>query len=269
MRWLGRVCVAVLLGGALSGCGGGGGGAAPAADSVGTATQVAVVYAGTGSEGTGLTREFLAISRSRGQSLYDLYALASATSLSGQPSALVYSGRLVAGVDGQAQVLDLRRMDGLGTVQAATASLSQVSAKGLQGVFDAGDPSRQSRVAAQAVAAAGDGIAGNWTGTWIDGGNSNTRYTISVATAPVADASIALAEVSNCAGIELVLGRYESASGVYPVQINYPSQATLCGARQGQRLNGVAVVYAVGAATRLALLAVDAAGSGISFRAER
>lgn len=236
----------------LSGCGGGGGaGGLPDAGSSQT-TEVSGLYLGSaGSPG------FWAVARGIGTGNYQFLAFNDNT-------AVVYSGQLIAGIGGNAESFGLKAMSSNGTVRQAQASFTQMSASGFRANFDAGT-SDAATFQADAVSPSNT-LLGSWTGSWVDELDVNGSVSLSNV-APGLTTRVG-SSVVNCFPIDLTFGSQDTASGLYSVRVVYPSTQTGC-RRQGTELNGLASVWQQGGRTYLRFAAVNASGSGISFRAER
>jgi hypothetical protein len=175
----------------------------------------------------------------------------------------LYSGKVLAGVNGAAAATGLRTMRADGTVRDGTASFSGVSLSGFQASFDTPIPLDTASHQAVSVLPV-DAVAGDWTGRWVDGADSNTSLNLR----DLAGGGNVLINVPNCSGVSLRLGAWQAASRLYPVQLDYPVSQTGC-VRQNTQLKGWAFVQQVNTQQRLQFMAVDATGSGISFSAAR
>lgn len=268
----------LALAGLLTACGGGGGGggdgagggggvagggggigadsAAPAPDNSSVPTVLASVYVGTsGSSG------FWAVTQST-QAAREFLAMNYNGNASSSVSTTLYSGSLLAGVNGSARSSGLRTMRANGSVRDGEVSFSEVSLVGLKASFDASISAEAADYQAQAVTPV-DAVAGNWSGRWVDGVNSNASLSLS---GLVAGGTVSV-NVGNCS-VQVTVAAWQPASGLYAVQVGYPGNQTLC-PRQGTALKGWAFVQQMPDKKRLQFMAVDASGSGISFRAER
>lgn len=243
--------VGVVVGG---GGGGGGGGLTPPAFVASTPTVLASAYVGTVS-----SPGFWAVTPST-QAGREVLAMNYNGNASSSVSTTLYSGRLQAGENGLAAASALRTMRADGTVRDGTASFTGVSPAGFTVSFDALISSEAKSYSALATAPV-DAAAGNWTGRWVDGLNSNTNLTFSWS------GEAASFTVATC-NMRLTWGSWQVASGLYPVQVDYPATQFDC-ARQGTQLKGWAFVQQAGSQQTLRVMALDATGSGISFRAER
>jgi hypothetical protein len=177
-------------------------------------------------------------------------------------SGVLYSGTVLAGVNGGAAASGLRTMRANGKVRDGTASISGASLSGFEASFDANTDDAAIHPAMAVLPV--DAVAGDWTGRWVDAADSNTSLSLrnlaGGVTVPI--------NVPKCSGVSLRLGAWQAASPLYSVQLDYPVSQTGCG-RQNTQLKGWAFVQQEGSQHILRFMAVDATGSGISFRAER
>ena len=254
----------MALVGLLTACGGGGGGSAPpGADAPApmttptpaptpTPTVLASAYVGTvGSQG------FWAVVAS-GQDRLELLAMNYNDVAS---SAVLYSGTVLAGVNGGAAASGLRTMRANGKVRDGTASFSGASLTDFVASFDTNTDDAASHPATAVLPE--EGLAGDWTGRWVDATDSNTSLSLRGL-----DGGSVLINVPKCSGVSLRLGTWQAASRLYPVQLDYPKSQTGC-VRQNTQLKGWAFVQPKDAKQTLRFMAVDDTGSGISFIAER
>ena len=257
--------LSMVLVGLLTACGGGGGGSGPpaagtptpAADSpTATPTVLASAYVGTvNSQG------FWAVVAS-GQNGLELLAMNyNDVALSG----VLYSGNVLAGVNGGAAASGLRTMRADGNVRDGTASISGASLTGFVASFDANteDAAIHQAMAVLPV----DSLAGDWTGRWADGLRRNSTLAL---TGLAAGGKIFISPLANCPDVALSLDALPATPGLYRVQLKYPNNEQ-CFDRNNRTLNGLAVVHVTGGQQQLRLVAVDSAGSGsgISFVGRR
>ena len=255
--------LAMGLVGLLTACGGGGGGSAPpVADTPNpnpTPTVLASAYVGTvNSQGF-----WAVLASASGQDRLELLAVNYNGVASSSVSTTLYSGKVLAGVNGGAAASGLRTMRADGTVRDGTASFSAASLTGFVASFDASVPLDAASHPATAVLPE-DAVAGDWTGRWVDAADSNTSLSLR----GLAGGGTFPINVPKCSGVSLRLGAWQAASGLYPVQLDYPVSQTGC-VRQNSQLKGWAFVQQTGAKQTLRFMAVDTTGSGISFSAER
>jgi hypothetical protein len=174
----------------------------------------------------------------------------------------LYSGKVLAGVNGAASASGVRTMRADGTVRDGTASFSGVSLTGLVASFDANTNEAANHQATAVLPV--DAVAGDWTGRWVDNVDSN----VSLSLRGLAGGGTVFIDVPNCSRVSLSLGAWQAASRLYPVQLDYPDSQTGCG-RQNTQLKGWAFVQLKETKQILRFMAVDTSGSGISFSAER
>lgn len=247
----------IVLTGLLAACGGGGGGSPPPAADINAPTVLASAYVGTSN-----SPGFWAVAPST-QAGREVLAMNYNGNASNSVSTTLYSGTLLAGVNGLATASALRTMRADGTVRDGTASLSGASLSVFQANFDASIPLDAASHTAAAVLPE-DAVSGDWTGRWVDGADSNTSLNLR----GLAGGGSVLIDVTTCTGVSLRLGAWQTASRLYSVQVDYPVSQTGC-ARQNTQLKGWAFVQQTGTKHILRFMAVDATGSGISFSAER
>ena len=250
----------MVLAGLLTACGGGGGGSAPPAAETPTPTPtpsvLASAYVGTvGSQG------FWAVVNGT-QAGGDLLAMNYIGDASSSVRTTLYSGKVLAGVNGAASASGVRTMRADGTVRDGTASFSGVSLTGLVASFDANTNEAANHQATAVLPV--DAVAGDWTGRWVDNVDSN----VSLSLRGLAGGGTVFIDVPNCSRVSLSLGAWQAASRLYPVQLDYPDSQTGCG-RQNTQLKGWAFVQLKETKQILRFMAVDTSGSGISFSAER
>ena len=247
----------MVLVGLLTACGGGGGGSAPPAADTPTPTVLASAYVGTAS-----SPGFWAVVQSTPTG-NEFFAMNYNGVASSSVSTTLYSGKVLVGVNGGAAASGLRTMRADGTVRDGTASFSAASLTGFVASFDASVPLDAASHPATAVLPE-DAVAGDWTGRWVDAADSNTSLSLR----GLAGGGTFPINVPKCSGVSLRLGAWQAASGLYPVQLDYPVSQTGC-VRQNSQLKGWAFVQQTGAKQTLRFMAVDTTGSGISFSAER
>ena len=196
----------------------------------------------------------------------------------------IYSGKLSMGSNGAANVTTagLRAYVG-GGVKLGTASLTNSSLQTFSGIFNVASQLPLSftvsapgtdvyQVSSQASLSA---LQGSWAGTWSDGLSTtgvSSPFTIAISSLGAMTLSTA-STVNSCqlsASITPI-----STVNMYKVALTIPL-LTGCVRTDGKFsdlvLSGVAVVYKspmAGKTSRLELMAVDAAGSGMSFRGDR
>ena len=249
----------LVLAGLLTACGGGGGGSAPpAADTpTPTPTVLASAYVGTAS-----SPGFWAVVQST-QAGDEMLAMNYIGDASSSVRTTLYSGKVLAGVNGAAAATGLRTTRADGTVRDGTATVSGASLTGLVASFDSNIPLDAASHQAVSVLPV-DALAGDWTGRWVDAADSNTRLNLR----GLAGGGSVLINVPKCSGVNLRLGAWQAASRLYPVQLDYPVSQTGC-VRQNTQLKGWAFVHPKDTKQILRFMAVDTTGSGISFSAER
>lgn len=258
----------------LAGCGGGGAtGVAPEAKD--QAQSVPTVLRGV-YRGTLNGKEFLSVITPE----RDWYALYFESLAFGNPD--IFSGKLSPGVDGQASIASVRvyqidksaqPLTGSASITAASAlgfgvSLSGItSAQGDALIFSAVAPASTSYDPASVASDAA--LQGRWMGTWYDGHSSNKSALHLAFDRSV----ISVTALNNCDLSSLALTPI-SGVNLFSVALHIP-EATLCtrtrGHTGGVDLSGVAFLSKsplAGASWRLDLIAVDEAGSGISFHSD-
>ena len=203
-------------------------------------------------------------------------------------SVSIFSGHLAQDGQGAGSVATLQAYDA-GNVRTGTASLTGVSVDGFAArVLLAANPSAQTPLSAATVdlsarksgisvynaASAADltALEGDWTGVWVDGLRSSAAATVRIRSgvlslpAAVLDCSVGTGSaLSTVAGVNL-----------YRVVLSFPSAQFNCersvadATQPARTLEGVAWIQVLpDARRRLEFVAVDAAGSGVVFRATR
>lgn len=236
----------------LAGCGGGGGGTSS------SATEMGSLYLGTGG-----AREFWALSLSQTGGGKEFYALSFPGAALSSAEVLIYSGSLSLGSQGSASVASLLAYRENASLRSGSAAFRDVSVQSLDVTFtlnDASAPPESARFTATQASPV-NALAGSWSGRWIDGLRSNSAFSLP-GVAP--NGKTLITPLAGCSGVELGFGPFDTASGLYRVQIRYPN-STQCYDRDNKTLHGLAAVQGAGAQQQLRLVAVDSSGSGISF----
>ena len=263
--------LAVLVG--LTGCGGGGESGAPQTGQenipVPTATVIKGFYSGTlGS------KELISVVTPD----LDFFAL-HFRSLNNPD---IYSGKLGMGLNGVANTTSsglLAYVGGVLNSKPGAASLTEGSLHTFTGIFnvDSQLPLNFSVTApvSSVYPISLDTLQGSWSGIWSDGlsiTGAPNPFTIAISSSGNM-ALVTAATVNSCgltASIKPIIG-----VNIFSVVITIPVM-TGCvrtvGKQSGALLNGVAVIYKSPDSVktwRLDLVAVDASGSGMSFRGDR
>jgi hypothetical protein len=196
----------------------------------------------------------------------------------------IYSGKLSMGLNGAANVTNagLRAYVG-GGLKLGTASLTNSSLQTFSGIFNvASQLPLNFTVSAPATdvyqvssEASLSALQGSWAGTWSDGLSTtgvSSPFTIAISSSGAMTLSTS-STVNSCqlsASLTPI-----STVNIYKVALTIPL-LTGCVRTDGKfselMLNGVAVIYKspiAGKTSRLELMAVDASGSGMSFRGDR
>ncbi|MEI7784126.1 MAG: hypothetical protein WCK08_07075 [Betaproteobacteria bacterium] len=271
---------AVALGAVLSACGGGGGGGGEKGPD--PLTQLAVTRLQAG-----LFADALALTPSYPETVAMLTADQRwwAVRRDSASSASIFSGELSQDGRGAGSIAAVKGFMG-SRLRSGSAAMSSVSEQGLSGRISlAAEPSGSPPLSAQAVdvavskpaaaiysaAASADvsALNGAWVGTWIDGANS-ALVTLNFNAGSV---SLPTGGVLNCQLTSASVVTAEPGVHLYRIALAFqPGLATCIRSDQlvVRVLSGVLAVYALPAGRqRLDLLAIDASGSGIVFRAER
>jgi len=263
----------VLLVG-LAGCGGGGGsGGSPQTENENTALPVTTVIKGFYS-GTLGSKELISVVTPD----LDFFAL-HFRSLNNPD---IYSGKLSLGMNGVANATNaglLAYVGGVLNPKPGTAALTGASLHAFTGIFNV-DSQLPLNFAVTAPLSSAYPILqgtlqGPWSGIWSDGlsltGVSNP-FTIAISSSGNMEL-ITAATVNSCeltASIMPIAGvNIFSVAMIIPVRTGC---VRTVGKQSGVVLNGVAVIYKSPDLTktwRLDLVAVDALGSGMSFRGDR
>lgn len=265
--------LAVLVG--LVGCGGGGGGGAgaPQTGSENVAAPVTTVVKGFYS-GTLGSKELISVV-TPDLSFFTLHFRSS-----NNPD--LYSGKLNLGVNGVASATSaglLAYVGGVLNPKPGTAAITDASLLAFNGIFnmDSQLPLNFSVAAplSSHYPVSQSTLAGSWSGIWSDGlslAGVPIPFTIAISSS----GNMGLLTAATVNSCELTASIVPIASeNIFSVSMSIPVR-TGCvrtvGKQNGASLNGVAVIYKSPDSLktwRLDLVAVDASGSGMSFRGDR
>jgi hypothetical protein len=254
-------CCWIVLAG-LAACGGGGGGVTPSLDSTNVSAPVPTRIMGLYSSGSEVGEIVSVVTPD-----LDFFALYFRSVLTPD----IFSGKLELGLNGAANSTSIGFFYNVnnptGTeVSNVTASFRDGSPLTYTTSLFNGSLQRlsapESNVYSSSVPAVLDDIQGTWSGSWKDGyASTNSGVTI------LNSGSSSLSTLNNCQ-LRPVFTVIPDAN-IFKVTLAIPNSINC--ARGGDLLTGVAVIYKsplIGK-KRLDLVAVDATGSGISFRSDR
>ena len=276
-----RWCALVAILGALVACGGGGGG--EVGGQAGSGGNISTP--GSATLQTGVFASSVAVDPSETVAVLTPDQRWWAVRRTGASSASIFSGTLTQDGQGAGSVASLQAYDN-GHVRAGSAALTGVSADGFAARVSlvanlAAQPplsdatinlsARKSTTSVYNAATAADLalLERDWTGMWIDGLRSSGAATVSIRSGAVSlPAAVLDCRLGTGSALSAVAG-----VNLYRVVLIFDSGQFNCGrsADAGQparTLEGVAWIQVLpDASLRLEFVAVDAAGSGLVFRA--
>jgi len=273
-----NLLAAAALGCLLAACGGGGGGGTASASAPSSVTAMQAGFFSSALAQTPVYPETISILTTD----HRWWAVRRDSS----SSASIFSGALIQDGLGAGSVASLKAFAG-GRVRSGSAAMTLVSEQGLTGRISlVADPtatpplsastldvavSKPSAAAYSASRVANvSALSGDWSGTWIDGANSalvTLNFNAGVVSLPAGTS------VLNCRLTSASTVTAEAGANLYRIDLAFQPGLTTC-TRSDQLevriFSGVLLVYSLpDLRQRLDLLAVDASGSGIVFRAER